>query len=153
MLLIFSPLIFSGQSGAEENQDVSVEPKNTRSTKKSYRNLLAHNSHWHFKASTQKKRDKMRFLAIIQVREDLNYEFGSVSKNGQEFEVGDWIIKANLHSNTQGIINLRNKQGTVQFYSNVADERGMFKLVEEIDGKKIFKTVKDTYQKKYYVRC
>ncbi|MEK9603293.1 MAG: DUF4962 domain-containing protein [Flavobacteriaceae bacterium] len=125
----------------------SVEPKNVLKTKDAYGNLLTYNNHWHFKASTQKKRDKMRFLAIIQVREDLNYELVSVSKNGQEFEVGDWIINANLDTTTPGIINLRNKQGTVQFHSNVADEGGVSKLVEEIDGKKIIKTVKDTYPK------
>ena len=89
----------------------------------------------------------MRFLAIIQVSEDLNYELVQSSKNNDEIEVGDWIIKANLDSNTPAMISLENKEGSVQFYSNVPDEGGIAKLVEEVDGKKSIKTAEDNYPK------
>ena len=107
----------------------SVAPKNFLRKETSDGNLLVYQNHWHFKASTQKKQDKMRFLAIIQVSEDLKYERIVPSKNKGEFEVGDWIIKANLDTNSPAAISLENKEGTVQFSSNVADEGGIAKLV------------------------
>jgi hypothetical protein len=125
----------------------SVGPKNFLRKETSDGNLLVYQNHWHFKASTQKKQDKMRFLAIIQVSEDLKYERIVPSKNKGEFEVGDWIIKANLDTNSPAAISLENKEGTVQFSSNVADEGGIAKLVEVVDGKKRIKTVEDTYPK------
>jgi hypothetical protein len=125
----------------------SVAPKNFLRKETSDGNLLVYQNHWHFKASTQKKQDKMRFLAIIQVSEDLKYERIVPSKNKGEFEVGDWIIKANLDTNSPAAISLENKEGTVQFSSNVADEGGIAKLVEVVDGKKRIKTVEDTYPK------
>ena len=89
----------------------------------------------------------MRFLAIIQVSEDLKYERIIPSKKNGDFEVGDWIIKANFDTNSPGVISLENKKGTVQFSSNVAGEGGVAKLVEVVDGKKRIKTVEDTYPK------
>ena len=125
----------------------SVAPKNFLRKEDPDGNLLNYQNHWHFKASTQKKQNKMRFLAIIQVSEDLNYELVQSSKKNDEIEVGDWIIKANLDTNTPAMISLENKDGSVQFYSNVPDEGGIAKLVEEVDGKKSIKTAEDNYPK------
>ncbi len=125
----------------------SVGPKNFLRKETPDGNLLVYQNHWHFKASTQKKQDKMRFLAIIQVSEDLKYERIVPSKNNGEFELGDWIIKAHLNSNSPAATKIGKKEGNVQFSSNVADGGGIAKMGEGVDGKKRIKTVEDTYPK------
>lgn len=125
----------------------SVEPKNFLRKTDPYGNLLTYDNHWHFKATTKEKRDKMRFLAVIQVSDDLAYQPVSPSENGDEFQVAGWTIKANLDTTTPGLISVENKEGTVQFYSHVASEGGAAKLIERIDGEKIVKIATDSYPK------
>ena len=125
----------------------TVEPKNFIRKIDPYGNLLTYDNHWHFKATTQNKQDKMRFLAIIQVSEDGSYDEVSPSENGNEFEVDGWTVKANLDTSTPGLISIQNNEGTVEFYSHVPTKRGLAELVEIIDGQKIVKTAGDNYPK------
>ena len=89
----------------------------------------------------------MRFLAIIQVSDDLNYTPITLLENTDQFQVDDWILKANLDSRTPGLITIQNQEETVKFYSSDPLEAGAAKLVEQVDGKEIVKIVKDSYPK------
>ena len=60
-----------------------VEPKNFIGKKDPYGNLLTYKNHWHFKATTKEKQKKMRFLAIVQVSDDLNYDAIALLKQGK----------------------------------------------------------------------
>ncbi len=137
--------------GADLNYSVtdkfSVEPKNFLRKNDAQGNFLTYNNHWHFKATTQEKQDKMRFLAIIQVSDDLRYNSIAVSKNVDQFQVDGWTIKANLDPTTPGWITVKNKDETVRFYSHVPSEGGATKLVEYLEGKEFVKIVKDSYPK------
>ena len=89
----------------------------------------------------------MRFLAVIQVSDDLTYIPVTQLQNTDQFQVDGWIIKANLDTTTPGLITVQNQEETVQFCSHEPSEAGAAKLVEQVDGKEIVKTVKDTYPK------
>jgi hypothetical protein len=123
----------------------SVEPKNILRKNDPNGNSLTYNNHWHFKATTKEKQQKMRFLAVIQVSDDLTYTPIRLSENIDEFQVDCWIIKANLDITSPGLITVQNQEETVQFCSHDPSEEGAAKLVEQVDGKEIVKIVKDTY--------
>ena len=125
----------------------SVEPKNVIRKYDPNGNLLTYKNHWHFKATTKEKQEKMRFLAVIQVSDDLTYTPVTLLENTDQFKVDDWIIKANLDITTPGLITVQNQEETVNFYSSDPSEAGAAKLVEQVDGKAIVKTAKDTYPK------
>jgi len=110
-------------------------------------NLLAYKNHWHFKATTKEKKDKMRFLAIIQVSEGLNYDPILTSEENGHFQVNDWIINANLDPNSAALISIENKEGSVRFHSQMPSRAGAAVLIEKIDGSEIVKTAKDEYPK------
>ena len=84
----------------------------------------------------------MRFLAVIQVSDDLTYIPVTQLQNTDQFKVDDWIIKANLDITKPGLISVQNKEETVIFYSSDPSEAGAAKLVEQVDGKTIVKTAK-----------
>ena len=117
-----------------------VEPKNFIGKKDPYGNLLTYKNHWHFKATTKEKQKKMRFLAIIQVSDDLNYDAIALLKQGK-FEINEWTIQANLDISTPGYINIINEEIDLQFQSNVYD---VSKLIEIVNGEKIIKTASDS---------
>ena len=125
----------------------SVEPKNIIRKNDPNGNLLTYKNHWHFKATTKEKQEKMRFLAFIQVSDDLTYTPVTFLENTDQFQVDDWIIKANLDITTPGLITLQNQEETVNFYSSDPSMAGAAKLIEQVDGKAIVKTAKDTYPK------
>ena len=89
----------------------------------------------------------MRFLAVIQVSDDLTYIPVTQLQYTDQFKVDDWIIKANLDITKPGLISVQNKEETVIFYSSDPSEAGAAKLVEQVDGKTIVKTARDTYPK------
>ena len=86
----------------------------------------------------------MRFLAIIQVTDDLNYET-IVLLNKGKFEINEWSIKANLDISTPGYINIINEELGLQFQSNASNEDEVSKLVEIVNGEKIIKMASDSY--------
>ena len=120
-----------------------VEPKNFIGKKDPYGNLLTYKNHWHFKATTKEKQKKMRFLAIVQVSDDLNYDAIALLKQGK-FEINEWTIQANLDISTPGYINIINEEIDLQFQSNVSNEYDVSKLIEIINGEKIIKTASDS---------
>jgi hypothetical protein len=120
-----------------------VEPKNFLRKKDPYGNLLTYKNHWHFKASTKEKQKKMRFLAIIQVSDDSNYDTIALLKQGK-FEINEWTIQANLDISTPGYINIINEEIDLKFQSNVSNEHNVSKLIENVNGEKIIKTVYDS---------
>jgi hypothetical protein len=120
-----------------------VEPKNFIGKKDPYGNLLTYKNHWHFKATTKEKQKKMRFLAIIQVSDDLNYDIIALLKEGK-FKVNEWTIQANLDISTPGYINIINEEIDLQFQSNVSNEYDVSKLIEIVNGEKIIKTASDS---------
>ena len=117
----------------------SVEPKNILRKNDPNGNLLTYNNHWHFKATTKEKQEKMRFLAVIQVSDDLTYTPVTLLENTDQFRVDEWIIKANLDITTPGLITVQNQEETVNFYSSDPSMEGAAKLVEQVDGKTIVK--------------
>ena len=120
-----------------------VEPKNFIGKKDPYGNLLTYKNHWHFKATTKEKQKKMRFLAIVQVSDDLNYDAIALLKQGK-FEINEWTIQANLDISTPGYINIINEEIDLQFQSNVSNEYDVSKLIEIVNGEKIIKTASDS---------
>jgi len=140
--------LFGGAALAYSVTDkFTVEPKNILRKKDAMGNLLAYKNHWHFKATTKEKKDKMRFLAIIQVSEDLNYDPILTSEENGHFQVNDWIINANLDPNSAALISIENKEGSVRFHSQMPSREGAAVLIEKIDGSEIVKTAKDEYPK------
>jgi hypothetical protein len=85
----------------------------------------------------------MRFLAIIQVSDDLNYDAIALLKQGK-FEINEWTIQANLDISTPGYINIINEEIDLQFQSNVSNEYDVSKLIEIVNGEKIIKTASDS---------
>jgi hypothetical protein len=120
-----------------------VEPKNFLRKKDPYGNLLTYKNHWHFKASTKEKQKKMRFLAIIQVSDDSNYDTIALLKDGK-FKINEWTIQANLDISTSGYINIINEEIDLKFQSNISNEYDVSKLIENVNGEKIIKTVSDS---------
>ena len=57
----------------------------------------------------------MRFLAVIQVSDDLTYIPVTQLQYTDQFKVDDWIIKANLDITKPGLISVQNKEETVAF--------------------------------------
>ena len=86
----------------------------------------------------------MRFLAIVRVSDNLNY-YPIVLNNEDNFEVNGWTIEANLDISTPAYINITNDDLGLHFQSNTPNEDNVSKLIEIINGKKIIKTVSDSY--------
>ena len=101
-------------------------------------------NHWHFKATTKDKQQKMRFLAIIRVSDNLNYH-PIVLNNEDKFEINGWTIEANLDISTPAYINIINDDLGLNFQSNISDDDDVSKLIEIVNGEKIIKTVSDNY--------
>ena len=121
-----------------------VEPKNFIGKKDPYGNLLTYKNHWHFKATTKDKQQKMRFLAIIRVSDNLNYH-PIVLNSEDKFEINGWTIKANLDISTPAYINIINDDLGLHFQSNTPNEDGVSKLIEIVNGEKIIKMASDSY--------
>ena len=121
-----------------------IEPKNFIGKKDPFGNLLTYKNDCHFKATTNDKHQKMRFLAIIRVSDNLNYH-SIILNNEDKFEINGWTIKANLDISTPAYINITNDDLGLHFQSNTPNENGVSKLIEIVNGEKIIKTVSDSY--------
>ena len=89
----------------------------------------------------------MRFLAVIQVSNDLNYPQVLRLENGNKFEVSDWIITANMNTVTNGEIKVESKDRAIRFSSHEGIKGEKSLLLEKINGKEIVTTVTDNYPK------
>lgn len=131
----------------EVTDQFSVAPKNFLRKKDAYGNLLTYDNHWHFKATTQKKQEKMRFLAIIQVSDDLKYKEISRMGAGDVFEIEGWKINAQMDTNKSAKISIERKDGQLKFSSHTEPVNQLSKLIENVNGKTVVKTAKDQYPK------
>tara|TARA_S200000501_G_scaffold342976_1_gene353530 strand:- start:718 stop:3306 length:2589 start_codon:yes stop_codon:yes gene_type:complete len=124
-----------------------VEPKNYIQKTDANGDILEYKNHWHFKSTTLEKQKKMRFLAIIQVSDDLSYDKVIQIEKGNEFHVSGWKIKANMDVNIPGKIVVESKLGDVKFLSHDGAEGKVSKLFEKINGKDVVKSVIDRLPK------
>lgn len=131
----------------EVTDQFSVAPKNFLRKKDAYGNLLTYDNHWHFKATTQKKQEKMRFLAIIQVSDDLKYKEITRMGAGDVFEIEGWKINAQMDTNKSAKISIERKDGQLKFSSHTEPLNQLSKLIENVNGKTVVKTAKDQYPK------
>jgi hypothetical protein len=107
---------------------------------------------WHFKGVSKEKISKMRYLAIIQVNPDGSFE-KVISKNEENFTVGNWNIKVQMDASKPANIQVWNNEKTASLVSGGiltnngksfrGDEIGSSKLMEMIDGKEVFKEAVD----------
>ena len=113
---------------------------------------LVFKNQWHFSGVSKLKTEKMRFLAIIQVKPDGRFEQVVSNTNGT-FTSGDWEIKAEMDAwRPAGIQVMKSDQsaslvsgGMLTNHGKVYKgiESGSSKLVEIIAGKPIFQETLD----------
>ncbi len=107
---------------------------------------------WHFKGVSKEKTEKMRFLAIIQVKPDGNFK-QIVANDEGSYTVGNWNIKAEMNSSKPSNIQIWKDDNSASLVSDgVLTNRGKdfkgkvtgsSKLLEWIDGKEVFQEVTD----------
>jgi hypothetical protein len=108
---------------------------------------------WHFKAISTEKKEKMRYLAIIQVKPDGSFQPININKVKGVYTVGNWNISAEMDASKPASIKAWNAYGTRVLVSGgkleskgksyEGKEIGSAKLLEVIDGKSIFQEVSD----------
>ena len=131
----------------EVTNQFSVAPKNFLKKKDGYGNLLTYKNHWHFKATTQKKQDKMRYLAIIQVSDDLKYKEILQIEGSDVFEIEGWKISAQMDTNKSAKISIERKDGKLKFLSHTGELDKFSRLTENVNGKTVVKIAQDNYPK------
>ncbi|XOV91633.1 MAG: DUF4962 domain-containing protein [Bacteroidota bacterium] len=105
---------------------------------------LTFENQWHLKAVSEQKVEKMRYLAIFQIKADGSFE--QVEESSNSYKVDNWIIEASLDINKPAAIKLRNTDNTVAFcsegYLEVVDINPKYsvsaKLYELINGRSYF---------------
>lgn len=111
---------------------------------------------WHFSGVTKDKTDRMRYLAIIQVKpksEGSVCEEVVIDESTDTYSVAEWTIKAEMDASKAAKIQIVNNDKTAAFSSNgkllFKNKRydgkvhGSSKLIELIDGELIFKETAD----------
>ncbi|MCK5208534.1 MAG: hypothetical protein KAQ79_10950, partial [Cyclobacteriaceae bacterium] len=110
--------------------------------------LYEYQNQWHYQATNKEKTNKIRFLAVIQVRAEkdgLFYNDIVVEREGDKFLVGDWEIMAEMNANNPALTSVKSKDGSAAFTSSGMLEvngkhydgsvLGSTKLLEKINGK------------------
>jgi len=128
-----------------------VTPENFTGKIDPYGNLDKFENQWHFKGVSNEKVASMRYLAIIQVKtKSGNPVMDQVIYDEEtgSYTVGEWEIIAEMNEDNPGRIEVRNLDGKAALVSsgelnfNGKKHRGTSdlssKLLEEIDGKKVF---------------
>ena len=115
--------------------------------------LVVFENQWHFSGVSKEKTEKMRYLAIIQVKPESTFEPVEIQGENEYFVIGDWKIKASLNVDHPAIIEVYKKDGSSGLVSSgqlILDGRtykggftGSAKLMEVIDGKSVFKETID----------
>ena len=114
---------------------------------------LSFENQWHLKADANEKSEKMRYLAIMQVKPDGHFEKIVQLNNNEAITIGQFHIKANLNINEPANIEIKNTTNTLGFVSSgtLLFEKNKYfgtdiksaKLIEKIGGKIIFKEALD----------
>ena len=108
---------------------------------------------WHFTAASKQKAEKMRYLAVMQIKPDGRFEKIIKSIDNGDITVGNYRIKANMNVNEAAHIQINNIENTLSFVSSgtlmfeknkyIGTDIKSAKLIEKKDGKIIFKEVLD----------
>ncbi len=98
-------------------------------------------NHWHFSATTSQAATA-RFLTIIDThgkdRADMK-----VTRKGDTWQVGDWVIQCNLTPTGKAAISISNKTEKASLIYDAAKNEGATFINEQTDGKKIEKKLVD----------
>ena len=113
---------------------------------------LIFKNQWHFSGVSKLKTEKMRFLAVIQVKPDGRFEQVISKKNGI-FTTGNWEIVAEMNALKPANVRVRKNDQSVSLVSDgtltnngklyKGEDSGNAKLVEIIDGKPLFQETED----------
>jgi hypothetical protein len=108
---------------------------------------------WHFKAESTEKKEKMRYLAIIQVKPDGSFQPLNINKSNGVFTIGNWHITAEMDATKPALIKAWNDNHTTMLVSSgnmlsqgktfAGKDQGSSKLLETINGKSILQEAKD----------
>ena len=108
---------------------------------------------WHLKAASKQKTEKMRYLAVLQIKPDGRFEKIIKTIDNGDITVGNYRIKANMNVNEAAHIQINNIENTLSFVSSgtlmfeknkyIGTDIKSAKLIEKKDGKIIFKEVVD----------
>jgi hypothetical protein len=108
---------------------------------------------WHFTAASKQKAEKMRYLAVMQIKPDGRFEKIIKSIDNGDITVGNYRIKASMNINEAAHIQINNIENTLSFVSSgtlmfeknkyIGTDIKSAKLIEKKDGKIIFKEVLD----------
>ena len=108
---------------------------------------------WHFKGESTEKKEKMRYLAIIQVKPDGSFKPLNINKVNGVFTIGHWNITAEMDAAKPALIKVWNEDqsaGLVSAGSIVHQGKtfagkspGSSKLLEIINGKPMLQEAKD----------
>lgn len=115
---------------------------------------LVFKNQWHFKGVSKEKVEKMRFLAIFQVKSDGSLEKVKNTNSGGLFTVGGWSVRAVMDVNQKARIEVGCQDGSAVFCSegllqvdgNIYEgtSLGTSKLFEKINGKPVFRETSDS---------
>ena len=108
---------------------------------------------WHFTAASKQKAEKMRYLAVMQIKPDGRFEKIIKSIDNGDITVGNYRIKVSMNINEAAHIQINNIENTLSFVSSgtlmfeknkyIGTDIKSAKLIEKKDGKIIFKEVLD----------
>ena len=108
---------------------------------------------WHFTAASKQKAEKMRYLAVMQIKPDGRFEKIIKSIDNGDITVGNYRIKVSMNINEAAHIQINNIENTLSFVSSgtlmfeknkyIGTDIKSAKLIEKKDGKIIFKEVVD----------
>ena len=108
---------------------------------------------WHFKGVSNEKKEKMRYLAIIQVKPDGSFEPLITNKVNGEITIGNWHITAEMNTAKPALIKAWNGNHSTVLVSsgNIVNlgktysgkDASSLKLLEMINGKPTIKEAKD----------
>ena len=108
---------------------------------------------WHFKAESTGKKEKMRYLAIIQVKPDGSFQPLNISKASGVVTIGNWYIAAEMDAAKPALIKAWNKNQSAVLVSAgsivnqgktfAGKNPGSSKLLEVINGKPMLQEAKD----------
>ena len=108
---------------------------------------------WHFKGVSTEKKEKMRYLAIIQVKPDGSFEPLITNKVNGDIIIGNWHISAEMNTAKPALIKAWNGNCSTMLVSSgnivnqgktyAGKDAGSSKLLEIINGKAMIKEAKD----------
>jgi hypothetical protein len=108
---------------------------------------------WHFKGESKEKKEKMRYLAVIQVKPDGSFQPLKINKSNGVFTIGNWHITAEMDATKPALIKVWNQDQSAMLVSSGSivhqgktfsgKYQGSSKLLEIISGKSMFQEAKD----------